>query len=580
MCLIGYEISLHAEIKMKEMIEMTKCNTCGGTTVFISGGIVKCEYCGRLYSTTNGEMNLADSERLYCSAVSMSKSQNEETLKSAIEIFEALGSYKDSSSLANACRGMIAQSRVQVEERRLAAERQAELERIESEKRAFEEKQKAKVRGIIIAAVSAVAVIAVVMGIISNLNKSSSYNQAMELYSKEQYEEAREIFNDLGDYSDAATYVSTIDSILTERGKAYEQGIEYYENALYEEAIESFGMCLGYLESHEYLEKSAEKLYEKAKVAFDNENYEVISSIIEAIPENSNIHTKAVALLEESNNRIIEIENENNYAQAIKAYDSGDYATAQKVFIALGTYNESVYYKNEIGNILYKQAIELFNVGNYISCIKELETVNEDTEWNDYLLAIELEKEAKDSYIKNVETSAMTILKEEGYVAFEDYIDNSVNEIYLDEYAEKIKNKWKPTYLFELDVLKIEKGYDHVFTYENGVEDNIGNVHNHVLKGGNSQSYYLNGQFDVISGVLFILKEKEASNKTIEFVLYDEDWNVIYRLELEDGGLPQEFKVDVSGIEILRIHFCGTTSVAGGSKEYGAIGEVMLYKNP
>lgn len=214
---------------------MTKCNTCGGTTVFISGSIVKCEYCGRLYSATNGELSIADPERLYSSAVSMSKSQNEETLKSAIETFEALGSYKDSSALANSCRGMIAQSRVQAEEQRLAAERQAEIEKIENEKRAFEEKQKAKVRGIVIAAVSAVAAIAVIIGVISNLNKSSSYNQAMELYSKRQYEEAREIFNDLGDYSDAATYVSTIDSFLTERESKYEKGVGYYEKGAYSE---------------------------------------------------------------------------------------------------------------------------------------------------------------------------------------------------------------------------------------------------------------------------------------------------------------------------------------------------------
>lgn len=59
---------------------MTKCNTCGGTIGFVSSGIVKCEYCGKLYSTSNEELNLADPERLYSSAVSMAKSQNEETL--------------------------------------------------------------------------------------------------------------------------------------------------------------------------------------------------------------------------------------------------------------------------------------------------------------------------------------------------------------------------------------------------------------------------------------------------------------------------------------------------------------------
>ena len=131
---------------MKEMVEMTKCNSCGGITVFVSDSIVKCDYCGKLYSTVNGELGLADSEKLYSNAVNMSMNKDEESLKKAIEIFEALGGYKDSPILADSCRGMIAQSRVEAEERRLVAERQAELEQIESKRKEIEEKQNAKIK--------------------------------------------------------------------------------------------------------------------------------------------------------------------------------------------------------------------------------------------------------------------------------------------------------------------------------------------------------------------------------------------------------------------------------------------------
>lgn len=462
---------------------MTKCNTCGGTTVSISGGIVKCEYCGRLYSTTNGEMNLADPEWLYSSAVSMSKSQNEETLKSAIETFEALGSYKDSSSLADACRGMIAQSRVEAEERRLAAERQAELERIESEKRAFEEKQKAKVRGIIIAAVSAVAVIAVVIGIISNSNKSSSYNQAMELYSKGQYEEAREIFNDLEDYSDAASYVSTIDSFLAEKESKYEKGIGYYEKGAYSECITSLVDISDYLDSKDYIEKSVEAIYQQATEYYEAGNFEQAKELLGKIPDSSSKKMDAELLLADIEEIIIEQTNVTNYEQAKNYYDNGDYETAQSLFISLEDWSDAQSYVFEIGNIYYERAQDFFSNGSYEECVHVTNYIDDPEEWSNYLSAQELRDNSINSYVETVTKNAEDIYKSDGSTAMSEYLNSAVCSIFEQSNASTIANAINQKYIpIELTscVLLEDENLGGDATY--GVSDIFENTYEYGIK--------------------------------------------------------------------------------------------------
>ena len=461
---------------------MTNCNSCGGTTVFVAGNIVKCEYCGRLYSTSDGELSDAVPEQLYSSAVSMSKSQNEETLKSAIEIFEALGSYKDSATLANSCRGMIAKSRMEAEERRLAAERQAELERIQSEKRAFEEKQKAKIRRIVLAAVSAVAVIAVGISIISNSNKSFSYSKAVELYSIGQYEEAREAFNDLGDYSDAATYVSTIDNFLTERESKYEKGVSYYEKGAYIECIAALGDISGYLDSEDYIEKSVEAIYQQATQCYDAGEFEEAKELLEKIPESSSKNMDAEILLADIEEILIEQTNAANYEQAKEYYDNGDYETAQRLFIGLGNYEESTTYLATIGTNYYEQANELFKQKEYVKCGEVLQYIDTAGEWNDYLKANELLKNATSAYIDEISKEARAICRSEGYSSMVTFVDSKVCVLLPKEQASSLKQECT------VEVVSFEDLEPYVegnFMYERGYSktDTMGNTYAYAFRG-------------------------------------------------------------------------------------------------
>lgn len=541
---------------------MTKCNTCGGTTVFISGSIVKCEYCGRLYSTTNGEFSLADPERLYSSAVSMSKSQNEETLKLAIETFEALGSYKDSFALANSCRGMIAQSRVEAEERRLAAERQAEFERIESEKRAFEEKQKAKVRGFVIAVVSAVAVIAVIIGVISNSNKSSSYNQAMELYSKGQYEEAREIFNDLGDYSDAATYVSTIDSFLTERESKYEKGVAYYEKGAYSECITLLVDISDYLDSADYIEKSAEAIYQQATDYYNSGNFEKAKELLAKIPNSYSKAMDVELLLADIETIIIEQTNAANYAQARGCYDNGDYETAQRLFMSLGNYEDSATYLSAIGTSYYKHAMDLFNQKQYVSCGEVLQYIDTGEEWTDYSLAVELRQNVSNVYVNTIREEAKNICRREGYNSMVEYINNSKCCILTDDTAQVLMQEC------EIKIISLRELQPYVtgdyelgeaYNSEENRTDTMGNVYSYALRGTKgpsygevSNTYCINQQYAIFSATVAVRQGASSDNSGI-IRIYG-DGRLLWSDEnIRKDTKPYNIEIDISGITDLKI---------------------------
>lgn len=536
---------------------MTKCNTCGGTTVFVSGSIVKCEYCGRLYSTTNGEFSPADPERLYSSAVSMSKSQNEETLKSAIETFEALGSYKDSSALANSCRGMIAQSRIQAEECRLAAERQAELERIESEKRTFEEKQKAKVRGIVIAAVSVVAAIAVIIGVISNSNKSSSYNQAMELYSKGQYEEAREIFNDLGDYSDAATYVSTIDSLLTEREDKYEKGIGYYEKGAYSECISSLVDISDYLDSADYIEKSAEAIYQQATDYYNSDNFEKAKEMLEKIPNSYSKAMDVELMLADIETIIIEQTNMANYEQAKGCYDNGDYETAQRLFMSLGNYEDSATYLSVIGTSYYKKATDLFNQKQYVQCGEVLQHIDTVEEWTEYIVALELRQNASNAYVDTIREEAKNICRNQGYAAMASYIDGLMCNILDTEGANRLKEECtiEVSWLHEMSALV---GDNDEFWYTCSTTDNMGNSYKYEVYCGaegysNEITYALDGKYTILSGTLGLRKADNDKKNGIWIEFYGDGKLIGESVHFVSGTRPYTFEIDVTGVNDLTI---------------------------
>lgn len=66
---------------------MGKCVECGGNISYVTKDILKCEYCGKLYSEIDGNLKSANQASIYETAVMKSQSTNPETLEEAIELY-------------------------------------------------------------------------------------------------------------------------------------------------------------------------------------------------------------------------------------------------------------------------------------------------------------------------------------------------------------------------------------------------------------------------------------------------------------------------------------------------------------
>ena len=63
---------------------MAKCVECGGNISYVTKDILKCEYCGKLYSEIDGNLTSANQASIYETAVIKSQSTNPETLEEIV----------------------------------------------------------------------------------------------------------------------------------------------------------------------------------------------------------------------------------------------------------------------------------------------------------------------------------------------------------------------------------------------------------------------------------------------------------------------------------------------------------------
>ena len=206
---------------------MAKCVECGGNISYVTKDILKCEYCGKLYSEIDGNLTSANQASIYETAVMKSQSTNPETLEEAIELFSILGSYKNSGGLEYQCRNQIHQNKIAQEEKKLEERRQAEL----AEKAYKVQKEKdAQIRKAKLIAIATIIGFVVIVGTIIGVSKHSKnvkYENAVNLYEQGHYEEAMEAFEKMGDYKDAKSQVESIRNQIQVMKNTYEQGIAY-----------------------------------------------------------------------------------------------------------------------------------------------------------------------------------------------------------------------------------------------------------------------------------------------------------------------------------------------------------------
>ena len=175
----------------------------------------------------------------------------------AIRAFNKLGDYRDSRKQADLCKNAQEMEEREKEEHR-------KQERIAAEARIRAEATKRRNRTILIVAVIAIIVAGAVLYlkvIKPNNMYNSMYNSALSAMNAGNYDEATTLFEELGDYKDAATQAQE---------SQYQKGTTLLADGNYDGATEVFTAISGY---NDAATQALESQYQKAQTLYQKGEY-------------------------------------------------------------------------------------------------------------------------------------------------------------------------------------------------------------------------------------------------------------------------------------------------------------------
>jgi len=185
-------------------------------------------------------------------------SNNIPGINDAISILKEISDWKDSAEYIEKAENMIKEAE---EKDRLRKKK------LEDEKLALEKSKKAKKKRTLIILIIVILLL-VATGIFiffkfinPEIQRSNSYEKAMELMENQQYSDAANEFSLLGDYEDS--------EYLSEKCTTYIKAVKAMDEEKYEEAVELFEKINGFADSDAYMQECLiyvnEQKYEEAK---------------------------------------------------------------------------------------------------------------------------------------------------------------------------------------------------------------------------------------------------------------------------------------------------------------------------
>lgn len=99
----------------------------------------------------------------------------------------------------------------------------------------------------------------------------------------------------------------------------------------------------------------------------------------------------------------------------------------------------------------------------------------------------------------------------------------------------------------------------------NDIKDNLGNTRQEVISTKFDNTYWIDRKYSAISGTIFQVYDERSSRGVSELKIYG-DGDLLYSARMMAGVEPMDFKVDLTGIEKLRVDFgpCYVSRVEGG----------------
>lgn len=418
-------------------------------------------------------------------------------------------------------------------------------------------------------------VILLVVGGIFSIKKSiqeeqmKQYNEAVALFDAGDYEQAKNKFTKIKSFSDSELYIEQADYLLEERKIIYNNAILYFEAAQYSKALEEFNkISVSYEKKDIYIEQCADQLYIEAEEYYKKENYEKAKNILCNFPDNTEVTIKAESLLSTIETELYEQRMSDEYDTAVRLYGEGDYMSAQRGFITLGDYKSSSTsaYLNEIGNIFYNQALEAYNTGDYRGCADIISNIDSVEEWSGYEMALDLLKNAKESFRDPVKNEAKRICRENGYSEMCAYIDSQVCILLTSEEASQLKIdcEVKRTEMRNLSpYMEGEFGLRHMET----AEDTLGNIygwclegHMDVEDGGAYEVYYLaENNYKVLTATVAVMKPWSSIDEQRVGIIriYGDDRLLWADTSIKSRTKPYMIEVSVDGVKELKIEMYG-----------------------
>ena len=554
---------------------MRNCDACGGSIKYVNGHIARCEYCGRIFSVDGDALKEANTDAFYREAIGLLKKNDEQSISNAVDIFEALGSYKDSAERAYEGKNKISTAKAVEADKILEEKRNQELAEIEKKKAELKQKENRKIL-MIAAAVIAIVIVGIITILgISSSKKNAQYERALSYYQQHDYETAIAEFEKIDGYKDSQAKIAEIQTLIAEeerlaaeRENTYNKAVKYYEEGLYQEAISSFNTISEYLDSSDYMEKSYAELYAEAEGNYNSEQYQECIDLLSIIPESSDYYARALALKKEADAILTAVQNAQTYDSAVAAYNSQDYEKAQKLFVEISGYEDADTYLDIIGEYYYSLANSSLTAGDYDACGYYCDYIDTLSEWGQYQRTVDLINTAKNQLIDLLVVQGKDICRRQGYNEMVNYINNSSCSLLAQSDLTDLKDKCTVR-SFSLSELSPYAHDDKELTETTGGEDNLGNRYNYMLSSSYGKSangfahkglyiasnyYLISGKYQYLTGTVGYKDYWDWDGPVTGYIEIYGDGRLLYsNTNITDQTLPYDISVDIAGVEKMSI---------------------------
>lgn len=190
-----------------------------------------------------------------------------------------------------------------------------------------EQKKKKKLLLIVIAGVLVLVLAAAAVGIVL-FQRNTKYEEALDLMNKSSFQEAHDMFKELGNYKDAPDYVKECIS-----GMDYKKAEKLFDAEKYTEAKSAFDALGKYSDSQKRAQDCQNVLdFAEAEGLMGAGDFAGAKTILETLKQNG--YKDADAKLTECQNNI-------SYQEADAAFQAGNFYTAYKGFKALSSFSDA-----------------------------------------------------------------------------------------------------------------------------------------------------------------------------------------------------------------------------------------------